>query len=157
MFGWGKKRKQQDDLGPEVKQIFEKIRRLFDSEAFQNSLLPEPMRAVVLKGLNCDKIPGGQGDFGRDPTNPIPVNGPLGQILYLSQLQTARSNSPIMFHRVSSTSVGNAEVDMYEVLSIDETVREYLYLSFYHPRRSRLCPTGYRIERTVDFGNPIYA
>ena len=45
---------------------------------------------------------------------------------------------------------------MYEVLSIDESVREHLYLSFYHPRRSRLYPAGYKIERKVDFGNPIY-
>ncbi len=155
MFRWGRK-KSQDDLSPEVKQIFEKIGRLFESEALQNSLLPEPLKAVVLNGQNCDKIPGGRGEFGRDPTNPIPANGPIGQILYLSQLRTARSNSPIMFHRVSSTRVGNADVDMYEVLSIDESMREYLYLSLYHPRKSRLCPEGYKVDRKVDFGNPIY-
>ena len=87
VFGWGKK-KAQDNLSPEVKKIFEKIGRLFESEAFQNSLLPEPLKAVVLNGQNCDKIPGASGEFGRDPTNPIPVNGPIGEILYLSQLRT---------------------------------------------------------------------
>jgi hypothetical protein len=61
-----------------------------------------------------------------------------------------------MFHRAGSAPVGEITVDMYEVLSIDESVREYLYLSLYHPRKSRLCPRGYRIERKVDFGNPIY-
>ena len=45
---------------------------------------------------------------------------------------------------------------MYEVMSLDETVREHLYLSLYHPRRSRQCPSGYKIERKVDFGNPLY-
>lgn len=155
MFGWGKK-KSQDKLSPEIGKIFEKVDKLFESEAFQNSLMPDPLKKVVLNGQNCDKIPGGRGEFGRDPTNPIPVNGPIGQILYLSQLRTERSSSPIMFHRVSSTRVGEADIDMYEVLSIDESVREYLYLSLYHPRRSRLCPVGYRIERKVDFGNPIY-
>ena len=154
MFGWGKK-KPQADLGPEVKKIFEKISRFIESEADQNSRLQEPLKSLVLGGLNCDKIPGGHGDFGRDPTNPIPVNGSFGQILYLSQLRTA-SNSPVMFHRVGSTPLGDAEVDMYEVLSIDETVREYLWLSLYHPRKSRICPAGYGIERKIDFGNPIY-
>ena len=130
--------------------------RFFQSEALQNSLLPDNMRAVILGGQNCDKIPGGHGEFGRAPTNPIPVNGPTGQILYLSQLRTAATGSPIIFHRVGSTQVGDAYIDMYEVLSLDEEVREYLYLSIYHPRKSCICPTGYNIDDKVDWDNPIF-
>ena len=158
MFGWMKKKGA--DVRSElrtgaIEKHFDKVIRFFESEALQNSLQPEERRAVILSGLNCDKIPGGHGEFGRVPTNPIPVNGPTGQILYLSQLRTI-TNSPIMFHRVGSTQVGDAYIDMYEVLSIDDGVREYLYLSLYHPRKSRICPTGYRIESKVDWDNPAF-
>ena len=157
MFGWlwRKKPNPIDDVSPEVKGLFNKMILLLESEAYQNSLLPAERKAVILSGVNCDKIPGGYGEFGRDATNPIPANGPLGQIIYLSQLRTA-AGKRVMFHRIGSTTVGEAYIDMYEVLSTDDKVREYLYMSLYHPRKSRVCPSGYKIERKLDYDNPIY-
>ena len=112
MFGWRNKKKPASGLDPQIEKLFQRVMLLFDSEAFQNSRLPEELRKLVLSGLNCDRIPAARGEFGREATNPIPVNGPLGQVLYLSQLRTS-TDSPMLFHRVGSRQVGEVSVDMY--------------------------------------------
>jgi hypothetical protein len=76
--------------------------------------------------------------------------------MYLSRLRTSDKNKPLMFHRAGSVAVGNGSVDMYEVLSTDTRVREYLYLSLYHPRKSTLTPSGYTLAKKYDNGNPMY-
>jgi hypothetical protein len=153
MFGWFKKK--APDLDPNMEAIFEKVWRFFESEEVQNSMQPEGLRKQMLSGANCDRIPGGYGEFGRAPTNPVPVNGVTGEVLYLSQLRTV-SNSPVMFHRVGSALTSNVFVDKYEVMAIDGTASEHLWLTPYHPRKSRVCPTGYRIEPKIDGANPNY-
>jgi hypothetical protein len=155
MFKWFRsKQKQRDDL--EIERIFRKIDSFLESDAVQNTSLPDQLKQLVANGINCDQIPGATGEFGRTPTNPIPVNGPIGQILYLSRLRTADTNHPVMFHRISSVPVGNGNVDMYEVLSTDERCREYLFLSLYHPRKSSLAPRGYKLAKKYHRENPIY-
>lgn len=127
-------------FSPEVDAIFEKIDRVMTDERVQNNGLPEPIRSEILSGTDCDEIPGAIGEFGRDPRNPIPVNGPLGEVIYLSNLITAKSQ-PIMFHRLGS--IGN--VDAYETVSFDGADWDILFLDLYHPRKSRRAPVGYLI------------
>jgi hypothetical protein len=69
---------------PDVLAIYEKLDRLMTDEKAQCDGLPEPFRSQVLGGDDCDEIIGAAGEFGRDQRNPIPVNGPLGEIIYLS-------------------------------------------------------------------------
>ena len=117
-----------------------KLHRLMENEKAQNERLPEPYRSQVLRGADCDEIAGAVGEFGRDPRNPIPVNGPLGELTYLSNLRTADSQ-PIMFHRLGSTS----NVDIYETVSLDGAIWDILFLHPFHPRKSQRPPSGYRI------------
>ncbi len=130
--------------------IFEKLHRFLDDERAQNAQLPESYRAQIQGGLDCDEIPGTIGEFGRSLQNPIPVNGPIGQILYLSNLRT-KNRIPIMFHRVGSKN----GVDAFETVSLDGKVWDMLFLRLYHPRKSRRAPGGYSIaqgkERQVLF------
>src|SRR6516225_9834966 len=50
--------------------------------------------------IGCRSPPeGGQNCTPLHTFNPIPTNGPLGEVIYLSRLRT-QSGSPIMFHRV---------------------------------------------------------
>ena len=125
---------------PEVKDVFKKLHRLMDNEKAQNERLPEPFRSQVLRGADCDEIAGAVGEFGRDPRNPIPVNGPLGELTYLSNLRTADSQ-PIMFHRLGSTR----NVDIYETVNLDGAIWDILFLHPFHPRKSQHPPSGYRI------------
>ena len=129
-------------LPPEVRAIFKKLDELLESDSEQNGMLPEPFRSQMANGLDCDELPGAQGEFGRTRSNPIPTNGPLGQIIYLSRLRT-NAESPVMFHRVRAEEGNAGAVDVYEVLSLDGAVRETLFLSMYHPRKSRKVPHGY--------------
>ena len=156
MFSWFRsKRKPRPQDDPEIERILRKMENFLTSDAMQNAILPEQVKALVIGGINCDKILSGDGDFGRAPTNPIPVNGPIGQVMYLSRLRTSDKNCPLMFHRVGSVPNGNRAIDMYEVLSTDDRVREYLFLSLYHPRKSMLAPSGHKLAKSHDNSNPM--
>jgi hypothetical protein len=132
-------------ISNEVKDVFKKLHRLMENEKAQNERLPEPYRSQVLDGVDCDEIAGAVGEFGRDPRNPIPVNGPLGELVYLSNLRTANSQQ-IMFHRLGSIS----NVDIYETVSLDGAIWDILFLHQYHPRKSQRPPSGYRIVASIE-------
>src|SRR5262245_39977074 len=127
---------------PEPEVTFREIDRLMDDETAQIDWLPEPFRSKVLDGAGCDEITRAAGEFGRDPRNPIPVNGPLGEVIYLSNLRLA-SAQQIMFHCLGSVG----KVAAYETVSLDGAVWDILYLDPYHPRKSRRAPIGYRIAQ----------
>jgi hypothetical protein len=127
-------------LSPEVQRIFEKVHRFLDDEAAQNNALPEDIRRTLAKNPSCDRIPNAFGEFGRTPTNPIPVNGPVGELLYLSRLETS-DGVAIAFHRLTALE----EVDVFEVASEDGRHWDVLYLSLYFPRKSKHVPSGYRL------------
>lgn len=142
MFGWFAKRpkKASEALSPEVEAIFQKIRNLMSDEALQNNQLPEPFRSSVLMGSDCDEIAHAAGEFGRDPNNPIPVNGPIGELIYLSNLRTA-SSAPVLFHRLGSMG----KVDAFEIVGCDGSTWDIVFLDLYHPRKSRRAPRGFQI------------
>src|SRR5262245_14638701 len=130
---------EKSGISSEVKEVFRKLQRLMHNESAQNERLPEPIRSEVRRGADCDEIAGGVGEFGRDPRNPIPVNGPVGELIYLSNVRTADSQH-IMFHRLGSLS----NVDIYETVSFDGAIWDILFLHQYHPRKSRRPPSGYK-------------
>lgn len=61
-----------------------------------------------------------------------------------------------MFHRLRAEEGLVGPVDVYEVLSLDGTVRETLFLSMYHPRKSKKVPRGYTYARELDSSNMTY-
>ncbi len=142
-------------LPPDVDAIFKKLFATLEDDNEQNKTLPEIVRSSVVDGLSCDELPGAIGEFGRASTNPIPVNGPLGEVVYLSRLRTG-AGSPVMFHRLGSQEGLTGFVDAYEVLSLDGSLREKLYLSMYHPRKSRKVPRGFTYAARLDAENFTY-
>ena len=111
----------------EAKAILDKLFGFLESDAQQNNSLPEPYRFEITGGIACDQLPNARGEFGRTPSNPIPTNGPAGEVLYLSRLRT-RNGNPIMFHRVRAEEGISGIVDVYEVLSLDGAIREITLL-----------------------------
>jgi hypothetical protein len=97
----------------------------------------------ILAGLDCDALPNSNGNFG-SITNPIPVNGLMGEIKYLGKLR-GKTGYPIFFHRIGSTNspVTKNTIDIFELVCHDSTQWNKLYLDPYHPRRSNLAPDGY--------------
>lgn len=97
-------------------------------------LLPLEIRALLEAGPATDEIPGSSGEFGRDPRNPVPVNGPIGQALYPSL--TMNPGQFVFAHRLGSLG----KVDVFETVTSDGSHWDLLYLSLYHPRKSRKAP-----------------
>ena len=154
-MGWFKSmttpriRSQGEDA--EMGSLFEKIRLSLTDENFQNQRLNPFIRAQVVNGRPCDQLPDGFGEFGRCATNPIPVNGPFGQVVYLSSLRTGSGQS-FTFHRIGSISAR----DVYEAVSLDGTQWEILFLDTYHPRRAKLAPTSIYLANGPNSGLAIH-
>lgn len=100
-----------------------------------------------LEGLSCDELPNATGDFGRSATNPIPVNGPIGEIKYLNRLKN-RYGIGFLFHRLGpiESTVPEKLIDVFEIVSIDGMVWDILYFDMYHPRRTSKTPYGYYLS-----------
>ena len=72
-----------------LREAMAHIHRILDDEQFQLELVHPAMKAMLESAPAYDKDPNGTGPFGFTETNPIPVNGPIGQLAYLSRHQPA--------------------------------------------------------------------
>lgn len=142
-----------EKLGPNpspqaVKKLFSRSYRIMNDVELQNADYPAMMFAEFDDGASTpDQLPGAEGEYGRCADNPIPVNGPTGQVTYLSRLLTVDTDSRMAFHRLGSTSshVLDAMVDIFELVSVDGTHYDRLYLDMYHLGQSQKAPEGYRL------------
>ncbi len=146
---WG--RSSHEDTQTRLDAIFRKLDAILTDEAKQNAVMPEEVRALLESGPAVDELPGASGDFGRSITNPIPVNGPIGEVAYLSSLRTDDGRF-LLAHRIGSRET----VDIFELVTGDGRDWDILYLTLYHPRRSRKAPRGYQF-RAPDSPPMIYA
>lgn len=137
------RKKKSSGLSPEITQTLEKVARLMKDENLQNSMSAPVLKDEIQGGLDVDELPYGIGEFGRSGENPIPVNGVFGELVYLSLLQTQDTNKRLLFHRIGSVE----SIDIYETVSIDGGNWDILFLSLYHPRKSRKAPNGYLIAK----------
>src|SRR5690554_681930 len=115
------------------------IYRILDDERFQLEMNPPALKSILESAPAYDKYPDGTGPFGYTETNPIPVNGPIGQLAYLSRLET-ESGQRILFHRLGAIDT----VDVFEAVSFNGAEWFILFVDLYHSRRSRLTPDGFR-------------
>ena len=127
-----------------LREAMAHIHRILDDEAFQLELVHPAMKAMLESAPAYDKDPNGTGPFGFTETNPIPVNGPIGQLAYLSRLET-QSGQRILFHRLGAIGT----VDVFEAVSFNGAEWFILFVDLYHPRRSRLAPDGFRFTKDV--------
>lgn len=141
MFDWlfGNKKSKEEE---EKEKIYKKIDRVLNDDNFQNSLMPPMFRDPIISGASVDQLANGTGDFGFSPTNPIPCNGSLGEVTYLSRLLYGPQKEKVFFHRLGSIK-GN--IDEYELITLSG-VRAIVYLDMYHPRKSRLTPKGFSLQ-----------
>lgn len=100
------------------------------------------LKEKMLVGESCDQIPGAEGLFGHAPTNPIPVNGPVGEVKYLNRLRV-KGGPGVFYHRLGSRPAADRVVSAFETVSLDGTHWDVLYFDMRHPRRSKLVPEGY--------------
>lgn len=129
----------------EMEKIYKIIYQFLNNDELQNQNIPEFFEYLYKKG-HRDYIQGARGEFGRCVTNPIPVNGVIGEITYLSKLLLIGTNEKIFFHRLGSC-VGN--VDLYQIVSLSGNFVDELYLDMYNYHKSNLVPQGYIMQKDV--------
>ena len=127
-----------------LREALEQIRRILEDEQFQLDIIHPAMKATIESRPAYDQDPNGTGPFGFSETNPIPVNGPIGQLAYLSKLETARGER-ILFHRIGAVDT----IDVFEAVTFSGSEWFILFVDLYHPRRSRLTPDGFRFTQEV--------
>lgn len=127
-----------------VREALTQIHRILDDEAFQLELVHPDMRAMLESAPAYDKDPNGTGPFGYIETNPVPVNGPIGQLAYLSKLET-QFGQRILFHRLGAIGT----IDVFEAVTFNGAEWFILFVDLYHPRRSCLTPDGFRFTKDV--------
>ena len=123
-----------------LKNAMQAIYRLIDDEEYQNSLFPDVVAHEIKRGLACDVLPEATGQFGLEATNPIPVNGAIGELAYLSRLETSRGER-LLFHRIGALG----KIDVFEAVTYSGSGWSVFFVDMYHPRRSRRAPTGFKI------------
>jgi hypothetical protein len=114
-------------------------------EKQREDLLSNPM---VIIGLweteeGCDEILGSKGAFGITKSNPIPVNGVIGEVCYINRLR-AKTGVGFFYHRLGSmiNPINNKSIDQFELVAVDASEWFIIYLSPYYSRRSTKTPTG---------------
>jgi hypothetical protein len=132
-------------------KMYDDALRLFNTATLQNDTYDEKLAAKVRNGVDCDTVPDAAGRFGYDQTNPIPVNGPLGELSYLSRLRVRSTGSMIFFHK--TRSIGT--IDEFEVVNVSGRFAARLYFDMYHPRVSRLYPEKFTLEWQAVFPRGI--
>lgn len=140
LFGGSK----SDDGHKALKDAFALIQRVLEDEAFQLEFVHPAIRKTIESGPIYDKNPKGSGPFGFVDTNPIPVNGPIGELAYLSRLETL-GGQRLLFHRLGSIGT----IDAFEAVSFDGKEWFILFADFYHPKKSRVAPEGLRFTKDL--------
>lgn len=128
-------------------KMYDDALKLFNSPALQNETLEPELKRQVEQGEDCDIISNASGRFGHDIENPIPVNGPLGELTYLSRLRLRDTGSMVFFHKVDTIG----RIDKFELINVSGKYVDYLYVDMYHPRASRRYPEGYTLEKEAVF------
>src|SRR6516164_9239949 len=129
-------------FSPETRKIFEKIERFLRDDDAQLEAVDPKIREVLKRAPFYDKSPNGSGPFGLCITNPIPTNGPVGELSYLSKLVTS-DGERILFHRIGAAE----EIDIYEAVTFSGGLWFLFYLDMYHPKKSRLAPAGFVLSK----------
>lgn len=127
---------------PEVNAVFEKIYALLSDENVQNRYYPAVLQQLLAQGGAIDQVPNASGEFGRNIGNPIPVNGFLGELVYISNL-TLPNGVDVVAHRLGNL---NNKCDIYEIVAIDGSRWDILIFDMYHTRKSRITPSGYNLK-----------
>jgi hypothetical protein len=143
LFGKGDAPTKGTQFDPEVRKIFEKIDRLLRDDDAQLELPDPEIRDVLKRAPFYDKSPNGFGPFGFCKTNPIPTNGPIGELAYLSKLVT-NGGERLLFHRLGSV---DDNIDIFEAVTFSGGQWFILFLDMYHPKKSRLAPAGFVLSK----------
>ena len=129
-----------------VFKLVKKRRRFSTKSLSKNPLFQalKTMHELMADEESIDgKVPGGFGEFGYSSSNPIPVNGIMGEINYLARLRTIEGVK-VEYERLGQAAARNINnpIDIYEIRANGEYLCK-LFLSPYYKEISDLSPDGF--------------
>lgn len=95
------------------------------------------------QATELDEIPGAEGRFGLDPSNPIPIHGIPNARIYLDNLYY--NGRPLFHQRIGSLQIPeiNLPIDEYELYDLEEKFICNVFISPYHRKCSAKSPEGF--------------
>jgi hypothetical protein len=117
------------------------------------SMMPKEFVQIFLARIKSnpqatvtDEIYGMVGEFGLEPSNPVPVYGIPSADLYLSRLRTL-DGMPIKWERVGSLEHDSIyePIDNYNIFDSKRNKIANIYISPYHLHTSLKAPKGFKI------------
>ena len=133
-------------------EVCKEIYIFLNDDDEQNKFMPPLLRDNLTRG-SYSYVPGAVGEYGRNPRNPIPCNGVVGEVTYLSRLAMEYEvdgetyYQGFTFHRLGSSDC----VDIFEIISFDGCLYDILYLDMYYEHKSDIAPQGYAFRESVSF------
>ena len=121
-----------------IRGVFEKMSILLHSEEVQNNHLDAALRVMLKVNERSTEV---APDYGLLPSNPIRVNGPLGEQLYIAMLRGLDGQS-VIGHRLGSVD----HLDVYEVATTDFSQWAVLIFDMYYLSKDLLAPQGFVIN-----------
>ncbi len=105
--------------------------------------LYDVMNSLSEGGCDSDEIPGATGEFGWEPSNPVPAHTTFGSTSYLAKLRTSDGDK-LHYERIGSfaSPVSEMPVDGYELTDASGNDLGIIYISPYHRRNSEASPNG---------------
>lgn len=117
---------------------FAKMLNLLHNEDIQNKFLDERLRGLLADndiGRKCTA------EYGYLPNDPIRVNGPLGEQLYIAMLR-GMDGQAVIGHRLGSLK----QLDIFEVATSDFTQWAVLVFDMYYLSKDTVAPDGFTID-----------
>lgn len=117
------------------------------------SMMPNEFAQLILSQIKSNpqatvsnEIYGAIGEFGLEPSNPVPVYGVPSNEVYLRRLRTL-DGMPIKWERIGSMRHDdiNEPIDNYRILNSNGVKITNIYISPYHLHTSLKAPKGFKI------------
>ena len=112
----------------------EKIYQLLKEDEEQNRTYPDSFQELLAE--NYEMRDRGL-EYGMSASDPIRVNGPIGEIVYISRLKSP-NNKGYLGHRLGSLN----GLDIFEIVSDDFKDWKIIYLDMYWKTKDAFAPNG---------------
>lgn len=141
IFDFFKKESWVDRLKNQL-STYEGCIEYLNNSRLQNDLLDPRSRKAFLKESVWPGRDGFPERFGYHPEYPIKVNGPIGEITYLSALVTITGRH-LLFHRLGPVVVmAGHPIDLFECMATDGSAWLLLFMDPYFMQKSEQIPSG---------------
>jgi hypothetical protein len=136
-----------------VEGAFAKMLNMLQNEDVQNKCLDAKLRGLLVSNqINRNHTT----KYGYMPADPIRVNGPLGEQLYIAMLR-GREGQAVIGHRLGSLR----NLDIYEIATSDFAQWAVLFFDMYYLNKDTFAPSGFAMDeegtRTLTATNKFMA